>query len=225
MNRPAQCMRMAVMITLLNNKTMNEFDQKARDWDKNKTNLERTIAIAGQLSNLIPDKPGMKALEFGAGTGLLSFYLKDHFSEITLMDSSAEMLKMAEAKMDDADRSKFKTLFFNLEADEYQGEKLDIIYSQMVLHHIKDTAAIFRKFSRMLNPDGILAIADLYEEDGSFHDVSMEVHQGFDPEKLIEILLQEGFYDCKVVPCFNIRKEVSAGIIKEYPVFLMTANR
>ena len=52
---------------------MNDFDQKARDWDKNRMHLERTMAVAGQLSKLIPDKTGMKALEFGAGTGLFEF--------------------------------------------------------------------------------------------------------------------------------------------------------
>jgi ubiquinone/menaquinone biosynthesis C-methylase UbiE len=204
---------------------MNEFDQKARDWDKNKMNLERTIAVAGQLSKLIPDKPDMKALEFGAGTGLLSFFLKDRFSEITLMDSSREMLKMAEQKMEAGDHSKIKTLFLNLEKDEYSGDPFDIIYSQMVLHHIKDTAAIFRKFNRILNPGGILAIADLYEEDGSFHDGNIDVHKGFNPEKLLAILLQEGFHDIQIDPCFIIRKEIAADKIKEYPVFLMTAHR
>ena len=141
---------------------MNEFDQKAQEWDKNKMHLERTMAVAGQLSKLIPDKPGIKALEFGAGTGLLSFYLKDRFSEITLMDSSLEMLKMAEQKMEADDHSKFKTLFLNLEIEEYRGDPFDIIYSQMVLHHIRDINAIFRKFYHLLTLGGILAIADLY---------------------------------------------------------------
>jgi ubiquinone/menaquinone biosynthesis C-methylase UbiE len=187
-------------------------------------NLERTMAVAGQLSKLIPDKPGMKALEFGAGTGLLSFYLKDRFSGITLMDSSAEMLKMAEEKMDEADRLKFRTLFFNLEKEEYQRGTVDIIYSQMVLHHIKDTAAIFRKFKQMLNPGGILAIADLYEEDGSFHDFNRDVHSGFNPEKLKEQMMQQGFGKTTFSPCFVIRKEISTNTFKEFPVFLMTAH-
>lgn len=164
-------------------------------------------------------------MEFGAGTGLLSFYLKDRFSEITLMDNSREMLNMAEQKMKTGDHSKFKTLFFNLEIEEYSGEQFDIIYSQMVLHHIKDINTIFQKFYHLLNPGGILAIADLYQEDGSFHDGNMDVHKGFNPEKLKAILLQEGFYNSKIAPCFVIRKEVSAEIIKEYPVFLMTAHR
>jgi len=208
-----------------NSNTMNEFDQKARDWDKNKMHLERTMAVAGQLKKLIPDKPGVKALEFGAGTGLLSFYLKDRFSEITLMDSSREMLKMAEQKIDTGDHLKFKTLFFNLEKEEYHGDPFDIIYSQMVLHHVRDTDAMIRKFYQLLNQDGFLAIADLYQEDGSFHDGNMDVHKGFDPEKLLAILLQQGFRNIQFEPCFVIRKEVSFEIIREYPVFLMTAIR
>jgi tRNA (cmo5U34)-methyltransferase len=218
-------MNVIVMIMKLNSKPMNEFDQKAQDWDKNKMHLERTIAVAGQLQKLIPVKPAMKAMEFGAGTGLLSFYLKDRFSEITLMDSSLEMLKMAEQKMEADDHSKFKTLFLNLEKDEYSGDLFDIIYSQMVLHHIRDINAILRKFYHLLTPGGILAIADLYQEDGSFHDGDMNVHHGFDPEKLIAILRQQDFHVTAILPCFVIRKEVPAEKTKEYPVFLMTAYR
>jgi len=204
---------------------MNEFDQKAQEWDKNKMHLERTIAVAGQLQKMVSFKPNMKAMEFGAGTGLLSFYLKNLFSEITLMDSSREMLKIAVQKMDTGDHSKFKAMFLNLEMEEYSGNPFDIVYSQMVLHHVRDTDAIIRKFYHLLNPEGVLAIADLYQEDGSFHDDNIDVHKGFDPEKLLAILLQQGFHDIQIVPCFVIRKEVSAELIKEYPVFLMTAHR
>jgi tRNA (cmo5U34)-methyltransferase len=204
---------------------MNEFDQKAQEWDKNKMHLERTIAVAGLLQKIIPLRPNMKAMEFGAGTGLLSFYLKDRFSEITLVDSSGEMLKMAEQKMGKDDHLKFKTLLLNLEMEDYTGNPFDIIYSQMVLHHVMDTDAILRKFYHLLMPGGILAIADLYLEDGSFHDGDTNVHHGFDPDKLTEILIKQGFRKIKIAPCFVIRKEVSVELIKEYPVFLMTTYR
>jgi len=204
---------------------MSEFDQKAKEWDKNQMHLERTKAVASQLNKMVPIKPDMKAMEFGAGTGLLSFYLKDRFSEITLMDNSREMLNMAEQKLESGDHSKIKTLFINLEADEYKGDPFDIIYNQMVMHHIKDIHAILRKFYQMLSPGGILAIADLYPEDGSFHDGAMDVHYGFDPEYLKDILYQLGFHDFQIEPCFVIRKDAAAQKIKEYPVFLMTAYR
>jgi 2-polyprenyl-3-methyl-5-hydroxy-6-metoxy-1,4-benzoquinol methylase len=139
------------------------------------------------------------------------------------MDNSKEMLKMAEEKMDERDRMKFKTLFFNLEEEAYEYEKFDIIYSQMVLHHIKDTSAIFHKFGMILNPGGMLAIADLYQEDGSFHDGDLTVHHGFDPEELKSTLLKLDFQDITIERCFVIRKETSMKNIAEYPVFLMTA--
>jgi tRNA (cmo5U34)-methyltransferase len=202
---------------------MSEFDQKAGEWDKNQMHLERTKAVAKQLVKMVAVKPGMKALEFGAGTGLLSFYLKDRFSEITLMDNSLEMLKMAEQKMEAGDQLKFKTLFLNLEMEEYRGDPFDIIYNQMVLHHIKDINAIISKFYHLLSPGGILAIADLYPEDGSFHEGASDVHYGFDPEYLKETLHQQGFHQCQISPCFVIRKELFAERIKEYPVFLITA--
>jgi 2-polyprenyl-3-methyl-5-hydroxy-6-metoxy-1,4-benzoquinol methylase len=167
----------------------------------------------------------MRALEFGAGTGLLSFYMKDRFSEITLMDSSREMLNMAEQKMEAGDHARIKTLFINLETEEYQGGTYDIIFNQMVMHHIKDVRSILKKFYNMLTPGGVLAIADLYPEDGSFHDGSTDVHFGFDPGYLEEILHQLGFAQCKAEQCFVIPKEIAPGKFKEYPVFLLTAVR
>ena len=204
---------------------MNQFDMKARDWDKNKMNMERTMAVADKLLRHLPETATLRAMEFGAGTGLLSFYLKDRFSEITLMDNSIEMLKAAEEKMEKSDRLKLKTLYFDLESAEYEGTRFDVIYSQMVLHHIKDTEVIFHKFYQLLNPGGVLAIADLYEEDGSFHDFNRDVHKGFDPEKLRPIVLKQGFNNYNAEPCFVIRREDSEGNPQEYSLFLMTAKK
>jgi tRNA (cmo5U34)-methyltransferase len=202
---------------------MNEFDLKAKDWDMNPVHIERSKAIAEQMIRILPLSDKMRVLEFGAGTGVLSFLLKDRFSGITLLDSSREMLKKAEGKIDISDRLKFRTLFLNLETEEYQGDPFDIIYSQMVLHHIKDTTAIFSKFYNLLKPGGVMAIADLYLEDGSFHDGDMNVHFGFDPEKLSGIIHQQGFSGTTITPCFMMRKVISAEKTKEYPIFLLTA--
>ncbi|MEI6681956.1 MAG: class I SAM-dependent methyltransferase [Bacteroidota bacterium] len=204
---------------------MNDFDQKAREWDKNKMHMERTIAVAGQLQKLVSSMHGMKAMEFGAGTGLLSFYLKEQFSEITLVDSSQEMLKVAKQKMQGDDHLKFRTLFINLETEDWSEESFDIIYSQMVLHHIGDTSAILKKFYDLLKPGGILAVADLYLEDGSFHDGAANVLPGFDTGSLETLLVEQGFHDCRFEPCFVMRKEKPDGTVSEYPVFLLTAIR
>jgi ubiquinone/menaquinone biosynthesis C-methylase UbiE len=204
---------------------MNDFDLKAKEWDMNPMHTERSITIARQMIGNLPLTKTMKAMEFGAGTGLLSFYLQDHFAEITLMDSSEEMLKQARLKFGSDNHLKINTAYLNLEQEEYNAGTFDIIYSQMVLHHIKDINSIIKKFYRLLNPGGILAIADLYKEDGSFHDGDMTVHPGFDPEKLVSLLRVSNFTVSGILPCFIIRKETKSEEIKEYPVFLLTANK
>ncbi|NTW34518.1 MAG: methyltransferase domain-containing protein, partial [Bacteroidetes bacterium] len=80
----------------------NHFDQVAHDWDKNQMHIQRTNAIAKELLKITKNKNITKALEFGAGTGLLSFALKDFIHEITLMDSSSEMISIARNKVNDA---------------------------------------------------------------------------------------------------------------------------
>ena len=199
---------------------MSEFDSRARQWDKDKMHMERSLAIAAELEKIIPLDHSMKALEYGAGTGILSFLLKDRFSEITLMDSSQEMIKVCIEKSEYHKTSHIVPLCFDLEHKNYDG-KFDLIYNQMVLHHVVDYKTIISTFFSLLNPGGYLAIADLYTEDGSFHGVDVKVHLGFDPENLTEILKNAGFSSIEYKTCFEVKRDTG----KKYPLFLLVAQR
>jgi 2-polyprenyl-3-methyl-5-hydroxy-6-metoxy-1,4-benzoquinol methylase len=199
---------------------MSEFDARAREWDKDKMHMDRSVAIAAGLEKMIPLDHSMKALEYGAGTGILSFLLKDRFSEITLMDSSQEMIKVCEEKAEFHKTRHIVPLWFDLEHKDFDG-KFDIIYNQMVLHHVTDYKAIINTFHSLLNPDGYLAIADLYSEDGSFHGPDVKVHWGFDPEKLKEIFRNNGFKNIEYQTCFEVKRE--SGV--KYPVFLLVGQK
>jgi tRNA (cmo5U34)-methyltransferase len=199
---------------------MSEFDARAREWDKDKMHMNRSVAIATELEKRIPLNSSMKALEYGAGTGILSFLLKDQFSEITLMDSSQEMIKVCEEKADYFKTGHIKPLWYDLEHKKYD-ETFDIIYNQMVLHHVNDYETIIHTFYSMLNSDGYLAIADLYPEDGSFHGPEVKVHWGFDPETLAGIMKQAGFRNIENKKCFEMERESG----RVYPVFLLVAQK
>lgn len=201
----------------------NHFDQVAREWDMNKMHTERTNAIASALLKKGLVRPGMTGLEFGSGTGLLSIALKDHFSEITLIDSSAEMVKITIEKLEEQGIRHLHPEFFDLEHEDYTSRKFDVVFSQMVLHHTDDIQKIFCKFFELLNPKGVLVIADLYAEDGSFHDSAFTGHKGFDPAVLAELLSKHGFTEIDFQPCFTIKKPSETSATKEYPVFLLTA--
>ncbi|NEW85140.1 MAG: class I SAM-dependent methyltransferase [Mariniphaga sp.] len=199
---------------------MSSFDARAREWDKDKMHMERSVAIASELEKMIPLRPSMKALEYGAGTGILSFLLQDRFSEITLMDNSQEMIKVCAEKIEYHQTNHIVPLWFDLEHEKYDG-KFDIIYNQMVLHHVNDFEAILSRFYSLLNSGGYLAIADLYPEDGSFHGIDVKVHLGFDPENLKEILKHIGFKNIEHKTCFELKRESG----KIFPIFLLVAQK
>ena len=204
---------------------MNEFDVKAADWDNNPMHWDRSEAVASEIMKLIPLNKEMKALEYGAGTGITSFLLKDYLKNITLMDSSSEMVKMINKKIESTGVKNMKTLNFDLENSDYKAEKFDLIFTQMVLHHVTDIENILKKFYNLLNPGGFLAIADLYTEDGSFHGEGFYGHNGFDINALSALAKDQGFGETNHKTCFVINKKINDNETKQFEVFLLTAKR
>ena len=200
---------------------MSEFDAKARDWDKNQRYIDRSEAVAKALLQVIPVHNQMKALEYGSGTALLSFALKDKFAEITLMDNSREMTAVTEEKIASQGIHNMKPLFFDLENEDYHG-KFDIIYSQMVMHHVLNVDTLLAKFHSLLNPGGYIAIADLYSEDGSFHGEGFHGHLGFEVEQFAEKLKIVGFTHIQHDQCYVIEKTDEYENVRNYPVFMIT---
>ena len=204
---------------------MNEFDIKASGWDENPIHHARSEAIAKEMLRLLPIKKEMSAIEFGAGTGLLSFMLKDFLNDIILVDSSTEMVNVANKKIDAIGAKNLKTIVFDIEHETYSGKTFDLIFTQMVLHHVNDIEKLFRNFYKILNPNGFIAIADLYTEDGSFHDEGFSGHNGFNVEDLTLTLNKCNFRVSTAEQCFTINKKISENVTNQYPVFLLIANR
>jgi len=203
---------------------MNEFDIKAAGWDNNQMHWDRSAAIAKEMIRVLPLNKSMNALEFGPGTGILSFMLKDRLKQITLMDNSIEMLKIIDGKIANTSTTNLKTVNFDLEHSDFGQSKFDLIFTQMVLHHIENVNGIINQFAKHLNPKGYLAIADLYKEDGSFHGEGFTGHKGFDIDELSSILKENGFKNISHKQCYSLKREIPNGEPLEYPIFLLTAN-
>jgi 2-polyprenyl-3-methyl-5-hydroxy-6-metoxy-1,4-benzoquinol methylase len=166
----------------------------------------------------------MIALDYGCGTGLLSFPLKDELGAILMADSSAGMLEVVAEKIAAQGVTNMTPVKLDLLADPLPTQRFDLIVTSMTLHHVPDTDAILAVFHELLNPGGYLCIADLDREDGSFHGIEVDVHHGFDREELHRNTAQAGFADVQFQTVFSIAKE-QAGGTRDYPVFLMIARR
>jgi ubiquinone/menaquinone biosynthesis C-methylase UbiE len=200
------------------------FDSKARQWDENPVFQDRANKIAAAIQAAVPLNPAMQALDYGSGTGMLSFPLQEKLSHITLKDTSPGMLAVAEEKIAAWGIGNMSTRLMDLTAAALPDERYDLIYSSMTLHHVPDTDAILAAFHSLLNPGGWLCIADLDKEDGSFHGIQVDVHHGFKRAELGMKAAQAGFAKAQFSTVFEIVKQTEAGA-RTYPVFLLVARR
>ena len=204
---------------------MTNFDERAKDWDSDPKKVERARVVAEAIRAAIPLSKEMTALEYGCGTGLLSFALQSDVGQITLADTSQGMLDVLSKKIATSDVGNMHPVRLDLATDPLPAERFDLTYSLMTLHHIPDTDDILRKFYELLKPNGHLLVADLDKEDGSFHtDGTTDVHLGFDREELQEKVESAGFVSISYSIAYEIKKKIG-NKEKTFPVFLMTARK
>jgi ubiquinone/menaquinone biosynthesis C-methylase UbiE len=202
------------------------FDSKAEDWDKDPEKIERAGAFAAEILKSAGNLHAERALEFGSGTGLVSFSLRSHFDSIILADSSAGMTGVLREKIR---REGITNMIPYLVEDSNPLVKLsgfDVVYTLMVIHHVKDIDGIFRDFHKVMNPGGMLFIGDLETEDGSFHrnDPEFDGHMGFDTGILRKKLLDSGFETATEKIFYVIEREHNSHK-KQYPLFFLAAKR
>jgi ubiquinone/menaquinone biosynthesis C-methylase UbiE len=204
---------------------MTNFDERAKDWDSDPTKVERAYAVADAIRKAVPLSKEMKALEYGCGTGLLSFALQSELGQITLADTSQGMLDVLNEKIAAAHATNMHPMRLDLSSDALPRERYDLTYSLMVLHHIHDVNHMLAKFCELLLPNGTLLVADLDKEDGSFHtDGSTDVHLGFDRDELRDMVENAGFGNVTFSTAHEIKKRIGEEE-KIFPVFLMIARK
>lgn len=203
---------------------MSEFDEKAATWDQDPTKVERAKLFAEIIRNKIDLTKVEMALEYGSGTGLLSFSLAHDLHDITLMDDSLEMTKVTNDKCERLDIRHFHPIKYDLLVDGLPEHKFELIYSAMTMHHVDNTNAILRKFNEILNPGGYIVLIDLVSEDGSFHNFEFDGHLGFDKNELEEKITASGFEPISYQIAYTIKAERKEKI-REYPLFLLVAKK
>jgi ubiquinone/menaquinone biosynthesis C-methylase UbiE len=204
--------------------TTNQFDQSAKTWDSDPVKVARAQAVAAAIREAVPLTADMRALEYGCGTGLLSFSLHPPLAHVTLADNSKGMLSVVADKLAERGMTGMRPLQLDLVRDPLPSDRFDLIYTSMTFHHIADTDKILRDLYSLLGSPGYLCVADLDAEDGSFHGPDFDGHQGFDREDIGQRARRAGFANVDFRTAFQMTRSDSPGQ-KEFPVFLMVAQK
>ncbi len=200
------------------------FDQYALQWDSERR-IQRAKCIAEEMTKKFKQKTYKKALEFGCGTALVGFNLKDRFENLLLIDSSAGMVEIANHKIINSEASHVHAIQMDL-LDEKIEENFQMIFSSMVFHHINDTDKILSKLYAILEPEGEICIVDIDEEDGHFHDdyPGFDGHNGFNHESLKAKFESAGFKNIKMENFYHDFKQSKDKAIP-YSLFILWATK
>lgn len=209
---------------------MSIFDDMADTWDDRPDRRERTRVVASRLRDVLDFDGVETGLEYGCGTGQLSFALADVLPHCLLVDTSLEMLKAAERgiverKLEwDTEMRDFATT----SVDHPQGIA-DVVFCMQVLHHVADLETTVGNMATALKPGGQLAVLDLPAGSEGFHrssrhDSADNPHlHGLERDQLQGLLEQAGLVDVTWHHDIELERQDDDGDVR-YSLFLVTAR-
>lgn len=203
---------------------MRDFDSVAAGWD----NLPRRVMLAKAVAEAVKSKltkTDIRAMDFGCGTGLVTLGLTEVCREVIAADTSVGMLEQLRGKLAASGILNVIPQHISEKPDAALPDQLDLIVSSMTMHHIKDVGGMISGFHSLLTTGGMLCIADLFSEDGNFHDNPAGIeHHGFSIEAMEKHFSTAGFTSITSESVYTIEKERDGNKVN-YPVILTSGRR
>lgn len=136
-----------------------------------------------------------RMLEIGPGEGLLLAEFAKLCSQLVALDSSGEMLALAQGQL----AKRFPNIsFVNESLEDYDpgADKFDAVALNMVLHHMASPAQVFQKLKNIVRSGGYLLVADLCSHNQEWTRGSCgDVWLGFEPGDLKAWAVASGFIE------------------------------
>lgn len=202
---------------------MSRFDERAKDWDKKQTTLDKSDACINHLKEKIDFSNIKNILDYGCGTGLIAFNLVEKNNEVLGLDNSYGMIEEFNKKVKEKNLSNIKAKKHNILEEDLPKNSFDLIVISMSLHHIEDINMFLKKSFEALKNGGYICINDLDKEDGSFHAKHNNegvYHFGFSKDELVETAKKIGFSDSSFDIVYIFERENG-----NFPIFNFIAKK
>ncbi|MEI8273088.1 MAG: class I SAM-dependent methyltransferase [Paludibacter sp.] len=199
---------------------VDNFAHRASTWD-NSSKIDMTDKFLLAMFEKITPQKNWKALEIGAGTGLVGFQVLPSIDCLVFEDTSEAMLEVLMQKLEGDENVEI----VHGEIFNYKKQDIDLIFSSMAFHHIPDIEAAISHLYSITKPGASVVIGDIRTEDGSFHHFEPIPHKGFDTDELSVRFSRAGFKVLSADTYNILQRERIPGQISEYEQFLLIAKK
>lgn len=103
---------------------------------------------------------GSRVLELGCGTGLMTTWLAKTTGEsgkVIAVDASEEQIAIARKAVEKAGARNVEFICSTVEALDLPGDSIDLVYSRLLLMHLKSPMQTLKSVRKHLRPGGVIA--------------------------------------------------------------------
>lgn len=201
---------------------MGRFDDLAKAWDSKPERVAGAMVFVDKIKEYLKcDIKNFKVLDYGCGSGLVSFGFANDVSQVEGLDYSQGMIEVYNEK---AKRIGIDNIFGNIHdinKEDLDENQYDLVVTNMTMHHINNIEDFVLKLANSLKSCGQLFIADLYKEDGTFHSDNTDVvHFGFDEDEIYKAFFKAGLLNITIEKLHSIDKPMTS-----YDVFIAVGTK
>lgn len=199
------------------------FNDVAHDWEDLRKNYYDE-SIKNKLMDLNLLKKGMTALDLGCGDGYIARTVAKYIKKVYAVDISSEMLKELRKKAAQSGIKNIETIETEAQIVPLEAASVDIVFSNMFLHHMEDPEVAITEMGRVLKPGGIAVVSDFLPH--SNNEMMKQMHDvwpGFNSAELEQWFVKKGFKDIQIE---TLKDEINkASENKRLEIFILTASR
>jgi len=141
------------------------FAEHAEEWDAIRSLHVSENAVEQSITDMLSDAPLGRMVDIGTGTGRMIELVGARAASVIGIDRSPEMLRLARAKLTDADLPQAELRQGDMYALPLGDGSADLVILHQVLHFAQHPAAAIAESARLLAPGGRMLIVDFASHD------------------------------------------------------------
>ena len=170
------------------------FARHAAEWDELRGLHSPDAPVEAALSRALGAGNLGALLDVGTGTGRIAELLAPRASQVTALDNSPEMLRLARARLQHLEADNLALVQADFAALPFAEAAFDTVLFHQVLHYAQAPELVLAEAARVTRPGGTIAVVDFAAHDREeLRSQHAHARLGFSDEQMLALLALAGF--------------------------------